>query len=570
MQGVNDMTKLTSTYQALPEKYIATATYQEEFGEVVVDFQVTFTAFGEVLAVDCPLLSLPQPAQQMMLGPDHAAQLEKLRGSVERFRFVLPLAAFGIIGQKAWNPINTQMEVLQSQKGFKRRAFKKCIEDEWVLTCWQLHRRRKAALQMIRTLYFGDTVLKKKALASIHPRFAGCTMEMLFNLLQLEDDPVFIREIYLFLGKLNEPAVTERLLEDLADDQLLDRHKGIITSLRQRKNERVRNALVNYYYKYPRHNLEILETLLDTLKFYRRDDIRKVFLREATGVNHTLSKKIFIGLSYQKISEKEISQKLTAVVIQRESTAQVMMALKLFLNLEWKNHCPQIETLLEVLLWSEEQKNRRIIEPCLLKLFDYRELNQELLEKLVTQLDNPDAGKRWLAVLRLGYAAQEKQFDLLLHLTEDADPRIRKQVYWSLGNLMRRTVRYSMIEKLQHKVENTKSPELKENLVRLMVPGLKHFRRRHHRVFLENLLKKDSPGLRLEALRGLGTFRDKAAKEVIEKFKNDQDHRIKVLANQLVSSWYKQQRGKLKKQSESIPVLGFIVVLIIFFFLREC
>ncbi|WP_170110615.1 HEAT repeat domain-containing protein [Flavilitoribacter nigricans] len=554
----------------IPDRFIDSATYREDLAGHTFEFAVQFTVFGEVLDVKCTFLDLPPVAQQLMLGDRYQRISEKVRGVVDRFRFLVPLVGYGTVGGDAWGEISEKLGAMKKLDGYRKLSYRKHIADEWVRLSWLEYKNRTDKLLLLRTLYFGRNEVRLRTVEKIYPRHATLLEPVLYNLLLLEDYAIYRRLIFTVLGKLGSETARQFLLKQLTDEQDIDKQKGALAGLAYSRNEAVGQALVDYYHAQPNLDSERLEYLLIGLRFYTNPAVRQICLREAVGKFHGNSERLFKRLQQNGVGEQELHEKLSRVLRDRPSVDQVVMALKLYTKFKRNDLLPDGDMLLGTLVWSEKINNRHQIRLLLAGLFDRRSVRAAVLDRLTSQVTDPNAYTRYLTAVQLGYAGRASHFKVLFPLIQDPDTGVSNQAFLSLENLMRKYPKQDHVFRLIRELRNEIVPPRQEKLVRILTPVLARHRGSVDTNLFLDLLKSEIPSVRSEAVRALGEIATPRALEGVRRGLRDSHAMVQHTARQAI-----HRKEKATKSAEGADtwelyrIFGIILFVVVLLF-RNC
>jgi len=87
----------------LPDYLIKNTIFTYELdGGGRVDYEVTYTVFGEMIKVKNNFEKLPEAAQRMVLGTAYKDKLASIKSYEKLFKYKIPLAVFGYHKEGIW------------------------------------------------------------------------------------------------------------------------------------------------------------------------------------------------------------------------------------------------------------------------------------------------------------------------------------------------------------------------------------------------------------------------------------------------------------------------------------
>lgn len=329
----------------LPDAYILKDNLIIVDGENQFRYQVTYTIFGEVLAIDIPILKLPEQAQRMTLGENTETYLEQLTTHSGMIKYMLPLIVLGFWKTEEYNHIVKNVEEREADLvGEIPEDFLPLITDDWVR---RVYLKLKSDVENKHTVDFWNNlvclvVADKKYPYDLFQKLGkdhyDLPHEILVVKIKLEKRRRELHFLFEGLAYFPHPEIESFLIETLKETKV-EGNKVLLSSIY--KGLSVYQSEENYKLflsEYERHKedgqLFLIGPLLQHLYHYRTSAVLKIAMSLITARNYYLAVDAFFYLKKQGISEIRVAE-ILRIALQKDDTldrAEILMAVSSLLS----------------------------------------------------------------------------------------------------------------------------------------------------------------------------------------------------------------------------------------------
>ena len=215
----------------LDDSYIGTSSISQEILEQTFDFQITYTLFGEVLAVTCNFLELPEEAQRLTVGKKYDQIRPIIEGYTNVYLYFVPFVAMGKLTTGKWADLYTDIKILQSSANLNRLPIEQYIVDNWTHDMYEYVRAKKKHTHFI-DLISEDKEKRANALYGITSYQTELLGPLLYELIPITLPSNELEKLYSGLEKYPYEKYYKLLSAHLKDDSKKSLHSAILIGLK--------------------------------------------------------------------------------------------------------------------------------------------------------------------------------------------------------------------------------------------------------------------------------------------------------------------------------------------------
>lgn len=334
---------------------------QDELPDIF-HFQVTFTAFGEALAIESEFQRLPPEAQQLILGEKFPKVQEILESLIAHIQLSLPLVALGVMKATVWQSIHLQLLRIQASPGFDRLSPAGHIADAWTQAVWK-NRENRLALSISADLLTNQNVISliKHGLDPLHHAFLAPVLIQLLRLRIWNDRGAYFDAVSTLLlralGRLQSEVSQVFLLNYIRQPI---RHNDYTATLEALSNQQGADVCAFFldYYRRKRTGSDLkpinLKYVLWGLHYYQDPVVHDIYCRHLFDCPPELHQMIFQKLTAEGFAEVDLVPRINFAFKDRTNPQAVSAAVHYFQLIQDDLLLPNIGELMDLLDWMLE------------------------------------------------------------------------------------------------------------------------------------------------------------------------------------------------------------------------
>ncbi|PHN02626.1 HEAT repeat domain-containing protein [Flavilitoribacter nigricans] len=514
----------------IPENLITQARLQRKVAGYSLYFDLTCTAYGELVDLQADILRWPEGARRLTFGDDWETIERELRRSEPYFRLGVALAGQGVLTIGEWETLTANIQTLRELPEFRDRPGTGWIADPWLHWVWHDTPEGTSALdlEMVADLFLNKH--RSRVLREMPDQPAAFMEPVLLNLLEWIPEYHF-REVYVALGRLNTENGQQVLLRVLEDRSLEEQHEGAICGLCLHPSPQVREGLRVYYRRHPKMPDNSKVHIFSTLASDRDPALKKWALREFPHEYIRLSEVLLDILRSAEMPETEIAGILLKKIRGRAPIKVIYSALQHFVAMEATDLLPPVEDLKKLIEWAAAQDEGYTLRPSIAALLQRRPAPEmgDFLQGMTRQENEKvvAAGLYYLGML--GAPAHIKAVFAKVH---DERYSVASQALTACKQLLEK---YHDPELLAFFVAGINNEDKMEKLkfLQLVTPQMWSDGTDDFLNILIGQLNHSSPSVRIAALEALRRFGLDPASPCLSDIREDRHPSVRKRVNQL-------------------------------------
>lgn len=304
-------------HATIPEQYILTTDLQIPILSYQIDFTVTYTLWGELIAATSLLDTLPINARKMMFGADFSNVRRRMAQLPQLLRYQLPLAMLGYVNSPHLQPAIQAVQIMKKSSQIDvLQLLKTHGQDSWLLFLYNADQRlpEKKLAAIIPQLGILVQGHEKKLFKAVRALQANAPqlifMPILHALVPFQKNELR-RYLYKQIGDTRLLINRDFLLYQLGEETESYLRAKIIDGLSNYTNKTVYERLIKHYKETPwtRGKNRELTALAYKIKQYQNDatiTIAKDFLQLHESILASIGREILLQRGYTEAAFVEL------------------------------------------------------------------------------------------------------------------------------------------------------------------------------------------------------------------------------------------------------------------------
>lgn len=452
----------------LPDYLIKTTVFTYELGGVNIDYEVTYTVFGEMIKVKNDFDKLPKEAQRLMLGANYEEKLAAIEAYGKLFKYKIPLVVFGYHKEGIWRNVYLETNAITtSELDWYIAAAPLYFVDNWVMNLWRKFQNEPQSKEfnVLIDLFFKP---KKRGRAlddfNQNNKYFSLNTEFLQPLfLTYVSTSNKLKGIESF-GNYPTKKNYELLVSILKDENKKDFHQTVLTALSKHKMPSLKNILMEYYFTHPKISDSELTALFKGLSHFANTDVKQIFWKNFQNEDkRSTSIELINCLKNIGVSEEEIAKKLTTSL---NANKYLGLTLKQFNELKNDDYLPSLSYLLELASSREALIQQKHTDPYVVNQLVERILKQKKKEVLRPLLDFENEDIQKIVVKQFVRRGKVTDIELLLPLLKKG--KFIDEITPFFNKMIKENGEIVDLETLIQVYENTQDSYGKKKLISLM------------------------------------------------------------------------------------------------------
>ncbi len=528
----------------LPKDKITVISYTRQLEGFDIQFDITTTLYGEVLGFKCPILELPATAQRLMFGGNFAHISGAIKGFTGVFPYAIPLIAMGYLESEDWQPLKAQLDQFNANQALPTPSAP-YIKQDWVKKAYELHEagNPKRQLTQVAKLLTKETDKRYGALRdytkSVEINYYDPSLfgPVILRLLPISKNVATIHSIYQALATYPTDTVYLLLSNRLTDPDYKKYHASILKGLQPYQKADFYSILSKFHKNTPLLGGDALKLFIECTNRLPESQRKELLYEVLTSDNRQAALKVHFELTSMGMSEKELSEKLYPVFLERRSLENMRAILKLYQKMTDREFIPKEKELIEVLQWANIDKKAIGINLIITYLLRKRAGRKGIIPmmELLGLLKSDNHKIQEAAMQQIRELADANHLTQLASTITEVNEPFQSQLLYQtkklLGSYSERASIQPLLEILQS------SQGLKVDVFKPIKLALRY---RQSEAAIDPLVKElsnDDPVVRKNALVALRVFKDQKVVKAIEKVAAKDDNAIVRKVAQKCLAW---------------------------------
>ncbi len=528
----------------LPKDKITVINYTRQLEGFDIQFDITTTLLGEVLGYTCPILELPATAQRLMFGGNFAQISAAIKGFTGVFPYAIPLIAMGYLESEEWQPLKEQLTTFTANQAIPAPAAK-YIQQEWVKKAYELHEagNPKRQLLQVAKLLTKETDKRYAALRdynkSVELNYYDASFfgPVILRLLPISKNVPTIHAIYRALATYPSDTVYLLLTNRLIDPAYKKYHTSILQGLQPYEKADFQSILSQFHKSAPLLGGDALNFFIESAKRLPTAQCKQLLYEVLTSDNRQAALKVHYVLTTMGVTEKELTDKLYPVFLERRSLENMRAILKLYQKISDRQFIPKQKELIEVLEWANTSKKAigiNLIITYLLKKQSSK--NGDLpMKDLLDLLKSNNHNIQEAAMQQVRELASTDHLTQMAAVIKVINDPFQSQLLYQTKKLLGVYSERQPIQPLLEMLQSTQHLKLE-----VLQPIKQILRYRKQEIAIDPLIKElsnDTPEVRKNALIALRVFKDIQVVKAIEKIAAKDDKALVRKTAQKCLAW---------------------------------
>ena len=534
----------------LPKEKITELNYTRTIEGFKVDYVITATLFGEVLAVKSTFLDLPPTAQRLMAGGKYEQISSAAKAFAAIFPYALPLVALDYLDTEEWAQIQEQLSAFK-KKVQGPKPYPKYLQQAWVAEAYQKDRDGDLILQHIANLlteedqerynalqFYNKTPYRSKEICD----FFG---PVILQLLPISSKEQSKKAIYQALATYPTDAVYLLLSSRLNDPDYKHAHVAILKGLKPFQKASHKEVLTKFYKDNPLLGGEKLRLFMESALALPTKE-KEVLLYDTilTSNNRQAAGQAYDHLKVNGMTDTILAKRLYPVFKEQRSLENMRAILKLYSQIKDPNFLPSGQDLLTMLEWANTSKIAIAINLSITPLLEKRLDKKDFID-LTNLLKKDSSTIREGAIRQVTALAKPEHINILDKINAEVDKSIQPRITYAVKKLLDTYSANNQLQPLLDLLRDTKTLKIEA-----LMPIKKLLRYTHNPIAIEPLLQELSnsdPKVRRNVLIALRVFKDLKVFTAIEKVAKQDDNAIVRKTAQKCLAWISNPLSESRK-----------------------
>jgi len=534
----------------LPKDKITDLTYTRTIADFKVDYVITTTLFGEVLAVKSTFLDLPPTAQRLMAGGKYAQISSEAKGFATIFSYAIPLVALGYLQTEEWTQIQEQLLAFR-KKVQGPKPYAKYLQQAWVAEAYQKHREGDLILQQVANLLTTEDQSRYDALIFYNKSpyrskeicdFFG---PVVLQLLPISSEERTKKAIYQALATYPNDRVYLLLSSRLNDPEYKYAQAAILKGLKPYRKAIHQETLKIFYTNNPLLGGEKLSLFMESaLALPTKEKEQLLYDTVLTSNNRQAAGQAYDHLKINGMTDQILAKRLYPVFKEQRSLENMRAILKLYSQIEDATLLPTGQDLLSMLQWANTSKLAIAINLSITPLLEKR-LDKKDFIALTNLLKKDSSTIREAALRQVIALARPAHINILNKINSEVDESIQSRITYAVKKILDT---YSVKDNLQPLLDLLK--DTKTLKLEALNPIKKLLRHHPNPIAIEPILHEltnPEPKVRKYALIALRVFKELKVFEAIQQVAKQDDNAIVRKTAQKCLDWISNPLSESRK-----------------------